>query len=381
MKIYIKGTGLTRFGELWDKTLEDLISESAEKALAEARLSPDKIEAVFIGNMLYGKISGQDHLGALATSILKINAPAFRLEGACASGGLAVQSAVYALMSGQFKNVLVIGAEKMTDVSTSQISAALMGAGSEMERQAGLTFPALYALMAKAHMQKYGTTKEHMAAVSVKNHYHASLNPNAQFPYQIDLKKALSSPVISDPFTIFDSSPITDGAGAVVLSTEGKKDDVYIAASESATDTLDLSGRSSLTEIKATSIAAQKAYAEADIKPSDIDVLEVHDCFTIAEILALEDLGICKKGDAGEFIARGNTKLGGKIPVNTSGGLKACGHPVGATGVKQIIEVSQQLKGNLGNRQVEKARVGLTQNVGGTGATVVIHIIKKEQDE
>lgn len=381
MKIFIKGTGLTRFGELWDKTLEDLISESSEKALAEAGLSPDKIEAVFIGNMLYGKISGQDHLGALATSILKINAPAFRLEGACASGGLAVQSAIYALMSGQFKNVLVIGAEKMTDVSTSQISAALMGAGSEMERQAGLTFPALYALMAKAHMQKYGTTKEHMAAVSVKNHYHASLNPNAQFQYQIDLKKALSSPVISDPFTIFDSSPITDGAGAVVLSTEGKKDDVYIAASESATDTLDLSGRSSLTEIKATSIAAQKAYAEADIKPSDIDVLEVHDCFTIAEILALEDLGICKKGDAGNFIAQGNTKLGGKIPVNTSGGLKACGHPVGATGVKQIIEVSHQLKGNLGNRQVEKARVGLTQNVGGTGATVVIHILKKEQDE
>ncbi len=381
MKIYIKGTGLTRFGELWDKTLEDLISESSEKALAEAGLSPDKIDAVFIGNMLYGKISGQDHLGALATSILKINAPAFRLEGACASGGLAVQSALYALMSGQFKNVLVIGAEKMTDVSTSQISAALMGAGSEMERQAGLTFPALYALMAKAHMQKYGTTKEHMAAVSVKNHYHASLNPNAQFPYQIDLKRALSSPVISDPFTIFDSSPITDGAGALILSTEGKKNDVYIAASESATDTLDLSGRSSLTEIKATSIAAQKAYAEADIKPSDIDVLEVHDCFTIAEILALEDLGICKKGDAGNFIAQGNTKLGGKIPVNTSGGLKACGHPVGATGVKQIIEVSQQLKGNLGNRQVEKARVGLTQNVGGTGATVVIHILKKEQDE
>lgn len=381
MKIFVKGTGLTRFGELWGKTLEDLISESAQKALTDAKLSPDQIEAVFIGNMLYGKISGQDHLGALVTSILKINAPAFRLEGACASGGLAVQSAIYALLSGQFKNVLVIGAEKMTDVSTSQISAALMGAGSEMERQAGLTFPALYALMAKAHMQKYGTTKEHLAAVSVKNHFHASLNPNAQFPYQIDLSKALSAPVISDPFTIFDSSPITDGAGALILSTEGEENDVYIAASESATDTLDLSDRSSLTEIKATSLAAQKAYQKTEIKPSDIDVLEVHDCFTIAEILALEDLGICEKGKAGDFIAQGNTKLGGKIPVNTSGGLKACGHPVGATGVKQIIEVFAQLKGGLGNRQVKKARVGLTQNVGGTGATVVIHILKKEADE
>jgi acetyl-CoA C-acetyltransferase len=378
MKVYIKGTGLTKFGELWDKTLDDLILEASVKALQEAKLQPDQIDAIFIGNMLHGKIGGQDHLGALASSLLGINTPAFRLEAACASGGMAAHSAFYSLLSGQFRNVLVIGAEKMTDVSTSQISSALMGAGSEAERQAGLTFPALYALMAKAHMQKYGTTKKHMAAVSVKNHYHASLNPNAQYPYQIDIDRALSAPVVSDPFTVFDSSPITDGAGAIVLSAEGGKGDVYIAASESATDTLDLADRNNLTEIKATSIAAKKAYSKAAIKPEDIDVLEVHDCFTIAEILALEDLGICKKGFAGEFISKGHTKIGGKIPVNTSGGLKACGHPVGATGVKQLIEVSQQLKGGLGQRQVTDPKIGLTQNVGGTGATVVIHILKRE---
>jgi acetyl-CoA C-acetyltransferase len=377
MKVFIKGTGLTKFGELWDKTLDDLILEASNKALTDARLSSNQIEAVFIGNMLYGKLADQDHLGALATSLLGINCPATRVEGACASGGLAVQSAYHGLLSGQYKNVLVIGAEKMTDASTSQISHALMGAGSEAERQAGLTFPGLYALMAKSHMQKFGTTRNHLASVSVKNHYHASLNPNAQYPYEINIEKALSAPVVSDPFTIFDASPITDGAAAVVLSTEGKDGDVFISASESATDILDLSSRDSFTEIKATQLASQKAYKKAGITPEDIDLLEVHDCFTIAEIMAMEDLGFCKKGSGGEFISSGKTKLGGKTPVNTSGGLKACGHPVGATGVKQIIEIADQLKGSMGSRQVKDAKIGLTQNVGGTGATVVVHILQK----
>lgn len=377
MKIYIKGVGLTKFGELWDKTLDDLILESSEKALKDSKIKKENIDAVFIGNMLYGKIAGQDHLGALATSILGINVPATRVEGACASGGLAIQSAIHSILAGQYKNVLVIGAEKMTDTSTSQISQALMGAGSESERNAGLTFPALYALMAKSHMQKFKTEKKHLAAVSVKNHFNASLNPNAQYPYQITLEKALSAPVVSDPFTIFDSSPITDGAAAVILSSEGKDGEVYISASESATDTLDLAQRNSLTEIKATKLASEKAYQKLGIKPSDIDVLEIHDCFTIAEILAMEDLGLCKKGDGGNFVFSGATKLTGKTPVNTSGGLKACGHPVGATGVKQIIEITEQLRGTAGERQVKNAKIGLTQNVGGTGATVVIHILQK----
>lgn len=377
MKIFVKGVGLTKFGELWDKTLDDLILESSEKALKDSGIKKENIDAVFIGNMLYGKISDQDHLGALATSLLGINVPATRVEGACASGGLAVQSAIHSIMAGQYKNVLVIGAEKMTDASTSQISHALMGAGSEAERNAGLTFPALYALMAKSHMQKYKTEKKHLAAVSVKNHFNASLNPNAQYPYEITLEKALNAPVVSDPFTIFDSSPITDGAGAVILSSEGKNGEVYISASESATDTLDLASRDNLTEIKATKLAVEKAYKKTGIKPQDLDIVEVHDCFTIAEILAMEDLGLCKKGMGGEFVFSGVTKLNGKIPVNTSGGLKACGHPVGATGVKQIIEVTEQLRGTSGKRQVKDAKIGLTQNVGGTGATVVVHILQK----
>ena len=283
--------------------------------------------------------------------------------------------AIQSILAGTYKNVLVVGVEKMTDVPQSDISAALMGAGSEEERKAGLTFPALYALMAKAHMAKYGTTKKHLAAVSVKNHYHASMNEKAQFPFEITEEKALNSPEICSPLTLFDASPITDGAAAVVLSSENDGKGVYITGSAVATDTVDLSDRKSLTEIPATKEASQKALKMAGVDIKDIDIAEVHDCFTIAEILAMEDLGFCKKGEGGDFIKKGYTRLGGKMPVNTSGGLKACGHPVGATGVKQIVEIATQLLGKAGKRQAKDVKIGLTQNVGGSGATVVVHVL------
>ena len=383
MKIKVLGTGLTKFGELWDKSLLGLSREAAIEAINDSRLSINDIQAVFVANMLYGQLAGQDHLGALIASNLGIKGASFRIEGACASGGLAVHLAIQSLMAGTYKNVLVVGAEKMTDVSVSEITSGLMGAGSEEERKAGLTFPGLYALMAKAHMQKYATTRAHLAEVSVKNHYHGSLNDKAQFPFEISLEKALNSPCICDPFTLFDSSPISDGAGAVVLSAETESPrslpagrQVYISGSAVATDTLDLSKRASFTELAATKQAAATALKQAGVEIKDINVAEVHDCFTIAEIMAMEDLGFCAKGEGGKFIAKGYTKLGGKIPVNTSGGLKACGHPVAATGVKQIIEIANQLRGSLGKRQVKGAKVGLTQNVGGTGGTVVVHILR-----
>ncbi|MBI2086204.1 thiolase domain-containing protein [Candidatus Daviesbacteria bacterium] len=384
MRIHVAGTGLTKFGELWDKSLFDLSFEAATEAIKETGLKNEQIEAVFVGNMLYGKLSNQDHLGAAVASQLGIHGASFRIEGACASGGLAVHLAIQSLLAGTYKNVLVVGVEKMTDVSSNQVSSALMGASSEMERKAGLTFPALYALMAKAHMQKYGTTKKHMAAVAVKNHFHGSLNHKAHFPYEITEEKVLESSCISTPFTLFDASPVSDGAGAVVLSADnpsgrspsGHLPGVYITGSAVATDTLDLVARKSFTELEATQQACQKALKQAGVNIKDIKVAEVHDCFTIAEIMAMEDLGFCPKGEGADFITKGHTKLGGKLPVNTSGGLKACGHPVGATGVKQIIEITHQLQGRLGKRQVYKANVGLTQNVGGTGATVVVHVLQ-----
>src|SRR3990167_7908690 len=220
MRIQILGTGITKFGELWSKSLLDLATDAALEAINDSRLSINQIDAVFVANMIYGKIANLDHLGALITSALGLKCASFRVEAACASGGLAVHLAIQSLLAGTYKNVLVVGAEKMTDVTISEITSALMGAGSEAERKAGLTFPGLYALMAKTHMQKFGTTRNHLAAVSVKNHYHASLNEKAQFPFEITEEKALNSPEICMPFTLFDASPITDGAGAVILSSE-----------------------------------------------------------------------------------------------------------------------------------------------------------------
>lgn len=376
MKIQVAGCGVTKFGELWNKSLFDLAKEASEEAIQDCGLDKNKIEAVFVANMIYGKLSGQDHLGAAVASMLGIEGASFRVEGACASGGLAVHLAIQSLLAGTYQNVLVVGVEKMTDASTSEVTSALMGAGSEQERGAGLTFPGLYALMAQAHMQKYGTTRKHLAQVAVKNHFHASLNEKAQFPFAVSEDKVLNSPCICTPFTLFDSSPITDGASAVVLTSDTSQKGVHITGSAVATDTVDLAQRKSLTEIAATKIASKQALKQAGVEIKDIKVAEVHDCFTIAEILAMEDLGFCNKGEGGKFISSGHTKLGGKIPVNTSGGLKACGHPVGATGVKQIVEITQQLQRKSGKRQVEGANVGLTQNVGGTGATVVVHVLQ-----
>lgn len=376
MKIKVLGTGLTKFGELWDKDLLDLSLEASLEAISDSQLAIRDIDAVFVANMLYGKLTGQDHLGALVTSNLGIKGASFRVEAACASGGIAIHLAIQSLLAGTYKNVLVVGAEKMTDTAAPQISSALMGAGSEAERKAGLTFPALYALMAKAHMAKFGTTRKHLASVSVKNHFHASLNEKAQFPFEVSEEKVLESPVISSPFTLFDASPITDGAAAVVLTSQSTGPGVFITGSAVATDTVDLSSRKFLTEIAATKEASQKALKQSGVEIKDIKVAEVHDCFTIAEILAMEDLGFCEKGVGGRFIQKGYTKLGGKCPVNTSGGLKACGHPVAATGVKQIIEITHQLQGRAGKRQVKGANIGLTQNVGGSGATVVVHVLQ-----
>jgi acetyl-CoA C-acetyltransferase len=377
MKISVKGIGITKFGELWNKSLEDLGIEAATGAIQDSGLNIQDIDAVFVGNMLHGNTTGQNHLGALFASKLGTNAASFSNEAACSSGGIATHLAINTLLSGMYKNVLIIGVEKMTDVSSGYISKALMGAGSEKEKFAGLTFPGLYALMAKAHMQKFGTTREHLAAVSVKNHYHGSLNPLAHFGVEISIQKVLKSPMVAEPLTLFDASPISDGAAAIVLTSEVGPEDVYISGSAVASDTLDLADRQSLTEIKATRIASAKAFKQTGLTIHDINIAEVHDCFTIAEILAMENLGFCKKGEGGKFIASGDTTLGGKIPVNTSGGLKAAGHPVGATGIKQIVEITKQLRGQAGARQVKNAKIGLTHNVGGTGATVTVHILQK----
>jgi len=377
MKIKVIGAGITKFGELWNQSLTEIALEAAHEAIKRSGLKGKDIDAIYVGNMLASHLDGQDHLGALIAEQLGLHIPAFKVEAACASGGLAMHLAVQALKSGDYKNVLVIGAEKMTDASAAEVSTALMGAGSEEERRVGLTIPGLYALLAKSHLQRYGTKLEQLAAVAVKNHYHASLNNKAQFPFPVTLEKVLSSSMVAEPLTLLDCSPITDGAAAVVLSNDPTIPGVTVLASSVATDTLGISQRKSLTSLAATKIAAEKAFDQAKILPKDISFAEVHDCFTIAEILAMEDIGFCKAGEGGKYIESGITTLGNTMPVNTSGGLKACGHPVGATGIKQIVEVFLQLTNQAGKRQVKNSRVGLTHNVGGSGATVVVHILQK----
>ncbi len=383
MKVAVLGAATSRFGELWDVSPRKLVGEIVKEAVFSSNLALVDIEAIYVGNMLSGILGNQENLGAYIADELGVKIPAFKIEGACASGGLAVHIGALSILSGIYKKVLIVGVEKMTDHSLEDVSAGLMGAGSDEERSAGLTFPGLYALMANAYLREYATTEIEMAAVAVKNHYHASLNPKAHFRLKVTIDQVLKSAKVADPLKLLDCSPISDGVAAVVLADAATaqkkhKKPIWITSSSVATDSLALAGRKSLTSINAAVSASQKAYSQAGTTPSNIDIVEVHDCFTIAEIIALEDLGFYEKGKAGKAILNEELTLGKakKLVVNTSGGLKACGHPIGATGVKQVVEITEQLRGIAGIRQVEDAKIGLTHNVGGSGAVAVIHILK-----
>lgn len=381
MKISILGAATTKFGELWNVSPRTLAKEVMINVLKDCGLKASQIDALFVGNMLSGILGNQANLGSLLVEELGVAIPAFRIEGACASGGLALHNAINSLLAGQYKTVLVLGIEKMTDHSQDEITNALMAAGSDEERMAGATFPGLYALMAQAYMQKYKTTEEDLAAVSVKNHYHGTLNPKAQFQFEVTIADIMKSSKIADPLKLLDCSPISDGAAAIVITSQetSKKvrNKVYIVASEVATDTLALHARESLISLKAVVEAARSAYKKAGIKPKEVDVAEIHDCFSISEAIAAEDLGFSERGEATKDIGKGKrTLFKGDIIHNPSGGLKACGHPVGATGIKQIVEITEQLREEAGKRQVEKAKIGLTHNVGGSGAVAAIHILR-----
>ena len=383
-RVAIIGVGMTTFGEHWEKGFRDLVIEAGLKALTDAGISGEKIDAGYVGTMASGRLIGQEHIGALIADYMGLNPiPITRVEGACASGSLALRQGFMAVASGMHDIVVVGGVEKMTDLSTEEVSDALGGAGDqEWELFLGATFPGLYALMARRHMEEYGTTSEMLASVAVKNHKHGARNKYAQYQKEIDMQTVLESKMVADPLHVFDCSPITDGAAGVVLApldiaSSYTKKPVEIVASAQASDTISLSARKSITELRAVQIAAQKAYAQAKITPKDVDVAEVHDCFTIAEIMAIEDLGFFKKGEGGRATLEGRTTFGGDVIVNTSGGLKAAGHPVGATGVKQAVEITWQLRGEAEGRQVKDAAIGLSHNVGGSGATAVLHIYKR----
>jgi len=380
--VAIIGVGLNKkWGELWNVSLRDLFVEAALNAVDDAGV--DHLDSMYVGCMTSGLFVGQEHLGSLMADYLGANPiPATRVESACASGGAAFRQGFIEVASGISDYVLVGGVEKMTDVGGDEATYAL-SAAADMEYEAyhGVTFPGLYALMARVHMERFGTTCKQLAQVAVKNHKHGALNPEAQYPFEVTVEDVLGSVMVADPLHILDCSPITDGAAAVVLCPLdtarriAKKPVVRVLASAQASGTIALHSRKDLASIESTSQAATKAYRAAGIGPRDIQVAEVHDCFTIAEIMVLEALGFVETGKGGQAAESGMTALGGRIPVNTSGGLKAKGHPVGATGVAQVIEITRQLRGDAGPRQVKDARIGLTQNMGGTGGSSVVHIL------
>lgn len=378
------GVGSTRYGAL-QKTFIELVTEAAIEALDDAGLQPDEIDAFYLGNFAGESFIQQNHLAAYAVSSLGLRGvPATKVEGACASGSLAIREAIFAIQSGLYKRVLVVGAEKMTSLPTSGVTGVLAMAGNrEMEVNVGLTFPAVFGLVAQRHMYRYGTTREQLAAVAVKNHDHALLNPKAHLQKKISLEEVCNcSSMVADPLNRYDCSLISDGASAMVLcatdlAKKYRDDVVDIIGSGQASGAFEIFLNQELTSFPATQLAASKAYKMAKIQPSEVDFAEVHDCFTIAEIVATEDLGFFQPGEGGIAALEGRTRLKGQIPVNVSGGLKAKGHPVGSTGVGQGVEAVYQLRGQAGDRQVKGATIGLTHNLGGSGGTCTVHIYQR----
>ncbi len=386
--VAIIGVGGTEFGELWNDSLRDLGIRAGLAAMLDAGISSEDIDALYIGNMAAGRFVDQEHIAPLIVDYAGLagrHIPAIRVEAACASGGVALHEGFLAVASGMYDTVIVGGAEKMTDVSDEEATEVLaMSADQEWEAFFGATFPSLFALMARRHMHEFGTTREQMAAVAVKNHNHGALNPLAQFRSRITLDTVLKATMVADPLGTFDCSPISDGASAVVLMAldtarkVAKQPLVRIAGSAVATDSLGITSREDLVSLPATRVAAREAFKQAGRAVKDIQIAEVHDCFTIAELMALEDIGFAERGKAGKAVQEGQFDLiGGRVPVNTSGGLKARGHPCGATGVAQAVEIVTQLRGKAEQRQVKgDPRIGLTHNVGGSGASVAVHVLE-----
>lgn len=402
--VAVVGAGMTRFHNRIHagKTGRDLFVE----AVLEAVDSVDKgfelreAEAIFIGNYSSDCFEGQGHTAAMMADWLGLTPRAStRVEDACASSGVAINMATLAIASGAYDLVIVGGFEKMTEKGTEEATEILaMASDALYEVPVGFTFPGLYAAIATAHFKRYGSSWEELAAISIKNHRNGALNEKAHFQSDImetarrlgerhnmifkdelEFLRSPLNPFVAYPLRLFDCCPISDGASALVIASSdiAKKytdTPIYIKGFGQASDTFSLHNREELTELRATRIAASQAYKMAGVSPEDIDLADVHDCFTIAEVLAVEDLGFFPKGQGGKAALEGRTSLDGERPINPDGGLKAKGHPVGATGAAMAYEMFKQLRGEAGRRQVDDAEIGLTQNVGASGATVVVQV-------
>jgi acetyl-CoA C-acetyltransferase len=374
--MFINGIGRTKFGNL-DKSLPQLAYEAMSNAILDSSICITDIDAIYVSNFLGGPLNGQLHLNSLISSLIPgINIPIFRVETACASGSVALNQAIQ--MGKKLSNIMIVGVEKMNGNTLMPVTDAISMAGDrENDCKNGLTFPATYALIAQQYMNKYKISHDVLEQVSYINHKNSRLNPLAHFYYkEVSLELIKKSQMIAEPLNLFDCSPVSDGASAVVISNNKYSDrDIRILSSQVSTDSISITERNDLTTFGATVKAANNALKEGNITRKDIDLLEVHDCFTISELIALEDLKICGKGQAFELIENGDICINGSIPVNTDGGLKANGHPIGATGLAQIFEIVTQLRLEAGRRQIECPEIGLAQNIGGIGGTCGITLL------
>lgn len=384
-EVAIVGAGQSRFGVLREG-MKALFTEAFFEAMdsVDKGLDVREIREAFVGSMAFG--GGQlGNLAALMTEQVGLaHVPSRRVENACSSSSYALRDAWLAIRSGLVDVALVAGVEKMTDLPSDRQRYWLGVSGdTEWERLAGSTFSGLYALMASRHMHDYGTKREALAQVAVKNHRHGAHNPKAHFQREITLEDVLRAPMLAHPLTLYDSCPISDGATALLLASgeaapRFTDTPVYVRASAAASEFLALHDREDITTVPGTVLAGREAFRQAGARPEDVDLAELHDAFTIGEIMALEDLGFCAKGEGGPWTLDGRTEIGGDVAVNTSGGLKAKGHPLGATGAGQVVEVFKQLRGDAEKeRQVPGAEVALTHNVGGSGATIAVHIFSR----
>ncbi len=376
------GAGKTRFGAFADRDLRSLAVEAGEKCLANAGASAERMEAFYLGNFAGPSFAGQSHLAPYISTALGMKGiPATRFEAACASSGSAFFHAVSAVSAGLYDTVMVLGVEKMTNQPTARVTEILAAAGDcSGEIAAGSTFPSLFGMIARRHMHDFGTTREHLAAVAVKNHENGALNPDAHMRKAITMEQALNARPIAEPLGLYDCSLVSDGAAAVIVTAADRAGEftskpARVLGIAQASDYVALDQKDDITRFPAVRAAAKKAYAMAGLSAGEIEFAELHDCFTIAEIIATEDLGFVERGQGGPFALAGCTRRNGRMPVNASGGLKSKGHPVGATGVAQIVDVVQQLRCEAGERQLARHSVGLAQNLGGSGATCVVSIL------
>lgn len=380
--VAVIGVGKTPFGAFPDRDLRSLAVEAGQKSLRNANASPAQIESFYVGNFSAPAFVGQNHLAPYISNALGVQGvPATRIEAACASSGSALYHAWTEVAAGVHDIVMVVGVEKMTSQTTGRTAEILAEAGDcSGEMKAGNTFASLFAMIARRHMHDFGTRKEDLAAVAVKNHANGALNPDAHMRKVITLEQAMNGKPIADPLNIYDCSLISDGAAAVILAPldrarEFTKKPVRVLGIAQASDFLALDEKQDITTFPAVRRAGEKAYRMAGLGPQDIQFAEVHDCFTIAEIIATEDLGFVQRGRGGAYVSEGCTLRTGPRPVNTSGGLKAKGHPVGATGVAQIYDLAQQIRGEAGERQIPRHEIGLAENLGGSGGTCVVTIL------